>query len=646
MIVHRWQKPRQKRYPLVAHEKPTIKPTERLRKKGKRDDIRETEPFKQPRGSKNIDQGGEEIPTRQKHRHEKRNLTAENHNQQKALGTVKAKGSEKSQISSAPPEIPKKSDTKTFSEESEHTESKKAEYIDESRISKLSDRKRSGEDKRHKLTSLEDAATDTTVPEARKGQAPREHAASPSVRGSKQKKGRLPAKYRPPSSTPKPYRRPSIKKDTESSREARARASSLELRILFSRGDECQITLLARRVPSLPEELIAKSRLGDTELVALGDDFYQDILLSDIADVLRNGLVLQHDTSGNEWMLSGREIYLFTSRVGHYGRLSCPRLVIRREHVVLCTKEQLIDVEKILKEIGCAAWEQVEGNGVPEGWILLREVIPMKPLLDEHETELLNFLRPLAEIEIEFEGGVRLIRNEYLFRHPPNIKIYGETEQVGPVLIDGQEAVADGQGSFSATGWEQVGEHSVICGGKSHTYVIRRCEAEWQVWPAYPSPIEGEFKFALCGPLLLVIEEDQQVEGGAGVQVSQNVVGLPESNPVVLGARPGQICIGKPRADLRGGFCLIAPHFEIVWALPRLPLLCDKRSNEVLLIGGPIHPRSARREEVFDPQLSIWCEFILNAGRKGLQIRPHDKPAVDLWRDYKRQARNYWRHLQ
>ena len=62
---------------------------------------------------------------------------------------------------------------------------------------------------------------------------------------------------------------------------------------------------------------------------------------------------------------------------------------------------------------------------------------------------------------------------------------------------------------------------------------------------------------------------------------------FPASNPVLIGARPGEIEICTPRSDVRVGLCVGFPWFEPIWAIPANALHCDKRTARVLLIGSP-----------------------------------------------------------
>jgi hypothetical protein len=122
-------------------------------------------------------------------------------------------------------------------------------------------------------------------------------------------------------------------------------------------------------------------------------------------------------------------------------------------------------------------------------------------------------------------------------------------------------------------------------------------------------------------------------------------------NPILIGARPGEIEVCKPRGDMRVGICVGFPRFEPIWAIPADPLHCDKRTARVLLIGPPTavdrrgqksgtrSGRRASRRRAPASGAEAWCAAILAAGRKGLQTEPSRVEIADLWKSYKRHAK-------
>ena len=174
--------------------------------------------------------------------------------------------------------------------------------------------------------------------------------------------------------------------------------------------------------------LLFPSGVGKVELLALQDQWYQDVAPDNLAELLRKGIVWKDSDTGHEWLLSGREVFALAHGTTHRGFVTCPRLVLRRNHVVLCTVTQLGPVESALRAAGCANWTQLgEGDGVPSGWRLLRGVVPHKSLPLSSDADILNILRPLPEIEIALEGGIRLAYNTWLLGYPPAIHVYGDS---------------------------------------------------------------------------------------------------------------------------------------------------------------------------------------------------------------------------
>jgi hypothetical protein len=466
----------------------------------------------------------------------------------------------------------------------------------------------------------------------------------------KRERHRRPApKYRAPAGGPPPRRRPSNSQTTRgnaSPSAARARPAAIDVRVVFQRGGYSIVSLLPHRLPGLPDELVVSSEAGNVDLLALQDERYQDVVPYNLAELLRTGIMWKHSDTGQEWLLSGREVFVLAHGTTHRGFVSCPRLALGREHVVLCTATQLGLVEDALKAAGCAGWTQLgEHDGAPAGWRVLRNVIPWKSVPPSSDSDILNILRPLPEVEIALEGGIRLAYNIWLLGYPPVIRIYGDPEHIEVVLIDGHKAAGSEQDGYTAPGWDVEGDHQVWCGSTSRSYSLVRSEPSSTYWPAYSFTLRStrgeDHKFEFCGPLVRPI-------AAIGRSDQRQVVQVPPSNPILLGARPGEVYFARLRSDLRGAQCLAMPPFDPVWALPPQPLRCDKRANRILLVGEPSAGISnASRETVCDRRsLEMWCRLILDAGRKGLALEPASLSTRDLWRRHKRLARSLWRNLR
>ncbi len=426
------------------------------------------------------------------------------------------------------------------------------------------------------------------------------------------------------------------------------------MRLLFERDGHCAVTLLPSRPNELPEQCSFATKHGSIDIVSVGDNWYQDVAPDELGTLLVEGVVWTDKATGQDWSLAGRAIFVLASGTTHRGFLSTSRLSLGREHAVLCTKSMLEAVEDALGKAGCSAWKRfAEDDGAPPGWIVLsgadsagriHGIVPRNSVPLADDADILNVLRPLPQTEISLEGGVRLGYNSWLAEYPPSIRIYGDRDQTKNVLIDGREADASPEGSYTAQGWDDPAAHQVWCNGASKTYSLVRLERSWEAWRAYsfrfPGNPPGFSSIAICGPLVHPL-----IDSDSGETWDQNaVVPVLASNPVLIGSHPGQIFVAEPRHDIRGALCLAAPSFAPVWALPKQALLCDKNVSRILLVGQAARPTAT---VPFDWQhrnrraLERWCGLILDAGRKGLAVEPAS--ATEFWRQYKHHARDLWR---
>jgi hypothetical protein len=419
----------------------------------------------------------------------------------------------------------------------------------------------------------------------------------------------------------------------------------IEVRLLVERGDYCRVTLLPKRVAGLTNELTVRTATGTLGLVARQDDWYQDVSPEDLGTLLVNGVTWKDEASGCEWLLSGREIFVLAAGTAHRGAVSCTRLALGRDHTILCTVPRLDVVELVLRQAGCDAWTHLDENdGAPRGWIILRHVVPMKPVPLADSSDILNVIRPLPKIEISLEKGIRLEYSTWLVSHPPNIRVYGDPTHIERVLIDGYEAAWTGDAGYTAPGWDSLGSHQVWCKGSSKSYSLVCAEPSSRPWTAFSFDsrvTRGPNQIVVCGPLVRVSSdrEDEDVAPGQILQVTPR-------NPVLIGAAPGQVLATRPRTDLRDGHSLVSSPFAPVWAIPAQPLMCEKQTNRVHLIGELLSPGYRRdgRESNFDDALvRRWWSVIREAARKGLAVEPETPEAIELWVRYKRYARGLWR---
>lgn len=451
-----------------------------------------------------------------------------------------------------------------------------------------------------------------------------EPSASPGGEQEAEEAGEVaPSRYRPP-----PQRQPRRPLAREAGEERRPRSPAvleIRVRLTLDRYGFCRISLLPERKQDMDEEITVKA--GALRLsFAAQDDWYNDIEFDDIGERLRRGIRLTGLLSGGErveWQLSGgRTIYVLAGHPSASGFVSVPRLALGRAHVLLCANDVLEQAEEILKQAGCKGYTKLDAShGVPDGWTGLRGVLPETALALDAGTDPFYALKPAPDIEISLEGGLLFHDAAWLAGYPPQIRVTGQTAGVLRVLVDGKEAHA-ADGCYTAAGFDAIGQHLVECEGLtcSRSYSIEEPAESWKQWEAYALPGAG-----VCGPLIALRPEARGL-----------LFTVLMSNPLLLGAEPGQVfrCSHRNVAHWQG----FVP-FEVVWALPAQPLVCDKKTSRVLCFSStPVAPakRNAR------PSLD-WCNAILDASRKGLRIEGGSPGSAAQWIEYKKAARNIWR---
>jgi hypothetical protein len=439
---------------------------------------------------------------------------------------------------------------------------------------------------------------------------------------------KAPQRYRPPVQKPPRQSQTSTRPENEKVKEATPSEVSLGIlvRLIFDRLGLCDIALLPERTSGLDNEVALKFRAMSLLLVAQ-DDWYEDLHLGNIGSHLREGVELKAvlaDERPARWLLTGRDLYVLARHPRASGFVSTNRLALGRSHVVLCAEELLLQVEAILKEAGCEGYTKLaETDGIPSGWVGLRGVTPAKAIGLDLGSDPFYAIKPAPDIEINLDGGICLRGSVWLSGYPPEIKLFGESGGAVKVLIDGKEAKRTADDMLIVDGYDVPGQHTVYCEGLScsRTYSIEEGPDSWQRWPAY------QFGQAdVCGPLV------QPAPDAAG----SRAVTVPMSNPVLLGAQPGEIFYCSRRGVARWkGFV----PFEVVWALPAHPLRCDKKSATILqFANAPVVPAKTRTKRGLD-----WSIAILDASRKGLRVENGSPDSAARWREYKKMARNIWR---
>lgn len=437
----------------------------------------------------------------------------------------------------------------------------------------------------------------------------------------------------------------------------RDRALPIEVRLVLEHGGFCRLSLLPRRGDSSPAEIVVSDAGESAELVPLQEDWYEDVILPNLGSLLRSGIHWEGtgaDGSAFRWSLAGREVYVLGPHHDLYGFVSTPRLILGERHVVLCVAEKREEVLRALASAGSPDPSILDvTSGIPQGWLGFANVIPQRPVDQSQSGDILDALRPLPDIEIVLEGGIRFDRSAWLIGYPPAIRVHGDRSSLR-LLIDGHDATSQADGTYVAPHWDEPGEHVVWTVRESRSYEIRAGLEEWSFWDAYQHSL-GDFTSPdhLTGPSICGCAVRLPITAGN----RRHVLTLPGTNAVILGAEPGQIEFCRIRRDLNNPIAVAFPAFEPIWAVPADALHCDKRFHRVLLIGSPIPPRQtegelsrhdasspSRRERVAVRQLQSWCQAILDTSRKGLTTDPESAAAV--WQVYAREARRIWRRIR
>ncbi|VTT98807.1 unnamed protein product [Gemmataceae bacterium] len=448
-------------------------------------------------------------------------------------------------------------------------------------------------------------------------------------RATAPKQPKAPQRYRPQQNKgSRKAKQTSVPKTTK-----RERACPIHVRFRAAGRETIIVSFLPRRQDGMPAPIDVSGATSHLQLRTFRDDWYEEVIIPDVGNVLRCGTVWEAETGEERfrWALSGRDLYVLGVDSEWSGYVSVPRLVLGDQHVVLCTAELSPRVEELLRQCCGRLPPRIDANdGLPEGWVGFRPVVPSVPLPLEETPDIFAAVRPSPEVDIVVRGGIRLRYGQWLLGCPPSIRLSGDVQHAGPITIDGAVATLQ-DGSFVVSGWDALGEHTVACAGKTTTYTLVKPEEGWEVWPAYRFAPNLP---AICGPRILV--------AGVGQGASESILVAADS-PLLLGARPGEIYRCPQRGD-QVGVCAASPPFKPIWAVPANPLNAAKATARIRFLGD----EGAHLVETNAPlptgrDIREWCSAILNCARKGLSIDPNDEAVASLWRSYRDTAKRLWR---
>jgi len=415
----------------------------------------------------------------------------------------------------------------------------------------------------------------------------------------------------------------------------------LRIQLVFGRdGTVKTLALVADLREGMPSDIELTGTQGELRLTELRDDCYDPVPLPDAANALRQGIEWRGrgDARRWRWVLGGRPLFVFAQgdEFGLHGFVSTTRLWLNAHHAILATANLRDEVVAALANSGCANPEisDEETPGVPSSWILFRNVTPTRAVPMRDEQDILNVLCPAHDIEPHFVGGIRLERKTWLAGFPPRIRLTGELGSGFQVMIDGQLAHPVADGAFETPGWDAEGDHRLWFGDRAETYSLCTMDESWDGWPAH----DFRTGTAICGAGIHQTEEARCHQ----VRVST-------SNPLLVGARPGEIFCYQAHHDVRSETISVLVPFAPVWALPTDPLHANKRLTRIILLNAaqPIavaeHANQSRNTE---RALRKWIIAINDARHKRLALAEDAEEANALWRHYCAVAKHLWRRMR
>lgn len=440
---------------------------------------------------------------------------------------------------------------------------------------------------------------------------------------------RRPQKYEAPVRTPDALTAPREPRAAPAT--MRTRALSVLIHAHFGRRNRCQIALLPEREEGLDEIITVKCAGVLEEWSASQDEWYADFIPDDLGHILREGAQWEQvEDPSVRWTLAGRDVYVLAGKPesGIFAFISTTRLLLGEEHIVLCTEEIEETVRRAIVEAGCTDAVMLDGNqGVPNGWLLFKNVRPITALPHNPADGIINILRPVHDIEIELRGGIRIQHLKWLHNHPPQVRLRGQHDNL-EVVIDQQVAIQDENRNYTVPGWDAQGVHRAYCGGATASYELIDPPCEWDLFPAftYKTTAHPLCQTHVCGPLV-------------STELKNTVLLERNGNTYLLGPVPGQVAFATPAPNLRVPAFIAAADFPIIWAVPSSPLLANKETSTIQLFH---HHLPETHKELSKPNgaVRLWAALIMEASYKRLLIEPATDDTKTLWLKYKSIARH------
>ena len=408
----------------------------------------------------------------------------------------------------------------------------------------------------------------------------------------------------------------------------------IHLQALFDHYQYCTLRLLAARPKNSQPEVAVDCAGTAMELIESSDEMYEIAEQPSLGPLLVNGVLMvaqNRAATQTIWELKGRPLYILAANHGLAGFVTTTRLVIGRDQVVLCREEMASEVQTILGTSGCAdTIHYGHESGAPEGWVFFKPVKPVKSVQPIPGEEMHNLLRPLPDIELALEGGIWLENSTWMAGFPPQILVFGELPGHASVQIDGRPAEKQRDGTYQAPAFDTPGRHSVFCEGKTCSYSIIEPTPDWETW----DPLSFG-STSICG-----------AEVKAKVPEGWHYTKAPTTNPILIGADPGEVFRCEPRpAGVWSGYV----PFKAIWALPEDAAHCKRDICRMLLIAPTppiINSLPQPIRATHKSQILRWCRIILECKRKRLPTDPANQVTAQLWTLYTTQARHLARKLR
>jgi hypothetical protein len=412
----------------------------------------------------------------------------------------------------------------------------------------------------------------------------------------------------------------------------------LRLQLIFGRGGEVKLNLVADRREQMPDEVDVSLMQGKLRLIRHQKDCYEPVSLSEASTALQDGVEWRgrSDSTDFRWMLSRRKLHVLSegdvSGLYHFG--SAARLQLNAQHIVMAAFSLRDDVLAALSDVGCTPDIYDETTpGVPAGWLLFRNVIPTNAVPMRDGADILNALCPLPNVEPHFVGGIHLERNTWLLGYPPRIRLTGDLSSA-EIKLDGQPIIIGEDGTLTAEGWDAQGDHRLWFGGQTQNYTLRTIEEHWQRWPAYDFGMGA----TICGA---------SIDSNQSNRRSYQVI-VPATNPLLIGATPGEVYYCHRRCNLRLQAYLTCVPFQPVWALPLDPAHAKRDSARILMLRA-IEPAISANwrnlRQSCNREIEPWVSILNSASKKRLRIEPDNAESATLWQCYRLAAKQLRRSL-